>query len=87
MQKNNKATPTTVDNPTGAFLLYTKNPNPIAKNIKRIDAVPERAPVKSSGVCGLYAKVEAQISVKAATTRTNVTQAKTLNSFFPFHLY
>lgn len=64
-----------------------KNPNPIAKNIKRIDAVPERAPVKSSGVCGLYAKVEAQISVKAATTRTNVTQAKTLNSFFPFHLY
>ena len=51
--------------------------------MNKIEAVPALAPVKFSGAAGSKAKVPAQISVNAATTRIRVKYAKKLKSFFP----
>ena len=40
-------------------------PNMIASRMNSMEIVPERAPFNTSGVSGLCANVEAQISVKA----------------------
>ena len=40
--------------------------------MNKSEAVPALAPVKFSGVAGLYANVPAQIEVKAATTNISV---------------
>ena len=55
----------------------------MANIMNKIEAVPALAPVKFSGAAGSKAKVPAQISVNAATTRIRVKYAKKLKSFFP----
>ena len=72
MQINNNNTPIIVATPSLACFLYTKNPNNTANIINNTEAVPACAPIILSGFATSYAKVEAQILVKAATTKISV---------------
>ena len=67
-------TPTTDATTIGAFFLYTKKPNTIAKGMNNIEAVA------TEPLAVLPVKELATISAKAATTSNNTNHANTVKS-------